>query len=104
MEAANCNIVTESISTPYIYIFIIKAQDSFSLCHLTTPLSILLRHTGTSTGYKLGNENIAVNHLFYMDDLKLYARNAGEIQSLLSTVNIFSTDIGDVLHQQVCPS
>ena len=45
-------------------------------------------------GYKLGSESIVVNHLFYMDDLKLYARNAGEIQSLLTTVNIFSTDIG----------
>jgi len=45
-------------------------------------------------GYKLGSVNVVANHLFYMDDLKLYAKNAGEIQSLLTTVNIFSTDIG----------
>ena len=39
---------------------------------------------------------------FYTDDLKLYARNAGEIQSLLSTVNIFSTDIGMIFCTSKC--
>ena len=36
------------------------------------PLSALLRQASMS--YKLGRENIIVNHLFYMDDLKLYGQ------------------------------
>ena len=36
---------------------------------------------------------IFVNHLLYLDDLKLYGRNNREIQSLVTTVKIFSDDI-----------
>ena len=35
-----------------------------------------------------------INHLFYMDDLKLYAQNDGELEGLLKTVKAFSDDIG----------
>ena len=38
-------------------------------------------------------ENVRVNHLLYMDDLKLYARSNKEIESLVNTVRIFSDDI-----------
>ena len=34
-----------------------------------------------------------LSHLFYMDNLKLYTNNGREIQSLLNSVNIFSSDI-----------
>ena len=43
-------------------------------------------------GYKLFSGTI-VSHLLYMDDLKLYGRTHSEIESLLHTVEIFSTDI-----------
>ena len=42
-------------------------------------------------GYQM--ENVRVNHLLYMDDLKLYARSNKEIESLVNTVRIFSDDI-----------
>ena len=35
-----------------------------------------------------------INRLFYMDDLKLYAKNDKESEGLLSTVKQFSDDIG----------
>ena len=38
-------------------------------------------------------ENVRVNHLLYMDDLKLYPRSNKEIQSIVNTVRIFSDDI-----------
>jgi len=34
-----------------------------------------------------------VNHLLYSDDVKLYARSHAELESLINTVEIFSTDI-----------
>ena len=52
--------------------------DSLSpllFCMALIPLSQLLNSTGY--GYKIMEKKI--NHLFYMDDLKLYAQNDGEL-------------------------
>ena len=54
------------------------------------PLSRLLNDTGY--GYKISNKKM--NHLFYMDDLKLYTCNDYELEGLLKTVKAFSDDIG----------
>ena len=35
-----------------------------------------------------------INHLLFMDDLKLYGKNENEIKGLVSTVEVFSQDIG----------
>ena len=34
-----------------------------------------------------------ISYLLYMDDLKLYGKSSRELESLLNTVRIFSTDI-----------
>ena len=34
------------------------------------------------------------NHLIYMDDIKLYAKNEKELETLIHTVRIYSQDIG----------
>ena len=38
--------------------------------------------------------NTKLNHLFFLDDLKLYARNENQLDSLIQTVRIVSKDIG----------
>ena len=38
-----------------------------------------------------------INHLLYIDDLKLYCKSEKELDSLIQTVRIFSTDIQMVL-------
>ena len=43
-------------------------------------------------GYKIIPERIT--HLFYMDDLKLYAKDDNELEGLLRIVKGFSDDIG----------
>ena len=35
-----------------------------------------------------------INHLLFIDDLKLYGKNDRETESLLHTVRVFSKDIG----------
>ena len=45
------------------------------------PLTHILRETGM--GYQLEKNGAKVNHLFFMDDLKLYGKNDKEIDSLL---------------------
>ena len=45
-------------------------------------------------GNSLGKNREKINHLLFMDDLKLYGKNIRELDSLIQTVRIFSTDIG----------
>ena len=60
----------------------------FALCMI--PLTKIVRKA--KAGYML--DNIKVNHLLFMDDLKLFAKNEKELDSLVSTVQFFSRDIG----------
>lgn len=54
------------------------------------PLTLVLRKTRFA--YNLNGEQI--NHLLFMDDLKLFAKSEKGIESLIHTVRVFSSDIG----------
>ena len=54
------------------------------------PLTTVLRKA--KMGYTL--DGVKINHLFFMDDLKLIAKNENEIGSLVFTANLISQDIG----------
>ena len=56
------------------------------------PLRWLLRRT--KAGYEWSNKEFKLNHLLFMDDLKLFAKSKNQINSLVHTVHIFSEDIG----------
>ena len=56
------------------------------------PLTTLLRRE--SFGFKFKGNDTKVNHLFFMDDLKLYGKSESELNELMSVVNRFSSDIG----------
>ena len=55
------------------------------------PLTHILRETGMR--YQLQNNEAKVNHLLFMNDLKLYGKNAKEIGSSIKTVWQCSEDI-----------
>ena len=55
------------------------------------PLSLILRKTKGK--YQLSKEGESINHLFFMDDLKLYGSDERQIDSLINTVRVFSNDI-----------
>lgn len=62
----------------------------FCLC--LNPLSNILN--STNYGYKLTKQPTSrVTHSFYLDDLKLYARNSEQLQSMLEIVSNFSSSI-----------
>ena len=46
------------------------------------PITLVLKKT--NMGYNLSKEGPTINHMFFMDDLKLFARNENEIYRLLS--------------------
>ena len=59
---------------------------------IMAPLSMILN--GETKGYKFGNAGKLVNHLLFMDDLKLYASSQRELDSLVRVVESYSRDIG----------
>ena len=55
------------------------------------PLTSLLRRE--KMGYKFGKEGRKINHLLFMDDLKLYGSCRMELENLCAVVDKFSKDI-----------
>ena len=55
------------------------------------PLTLIL--CKRSAGYKIYKEMKVINHLLFMDDLKIYAASKDELDSLTQSVRIFSKNI-----------
>ena len=56
------------------------------------PLSLILKKVNAC--YKWEKKEYKLNHLLFMDDLKLYAKSEEQTNTLVRTVYVFSTDIG----------
>ena len=61
----------------------------FVICMI--PLTIILRQCKAAYEFK---QKEKINHLLFMDDLKLYGKDENQIDSLIQTVFVFSRDIG----------
>ena len=55
-------------------------------------MSLILRKM--KAGYSLGKNQQKLNHLLYMDDLKLFGQSERDIKPLVNTIHRFSCDIG----------
>ena len=55
------------------------------------PLSLILRKVNAS--YEWGKKEYKLNHLLFMDDLKLFSKIEEQMHTLVRTVHVFSTDI-----------
>ena len=55
------------------------------------PLTHILRKA--KPGYEFTNSEEKINHLLFMDDLKLYSKSDKTLDFLIQTVRIFSNDI-----------
>ena len=58
----------------------------FVLCLI--PLSLVLRKV--KSAYEFKDRRRKINHLLFMDDLKLYGKSDSQIDSLVKTVHLFS--------------
>ena len=56
------------------------------------PLNHILRKC--TAGYKLSRSQEKINHLMYMDDVKLFAKNEKELETLIHAIRIYSQDLG----------
>ena len=65
------------------------------------PLSLILRKA--KAVYEFSESKEKINHLLFMDDLKLYSRSEKGLDSLVQTVRAFSEDIGMEFGIEKCP-
>ena len=56
------------------------------------PISFILRKA--EAAYEFSESKVKINHLLFMDDLKLYSQSEKGLDSLVQTVRVFSEDIG----------
>ncbi|XP_045471751.1 uncharacterized protein LOC123678658 [Harmonia axyridis] len=76
--------------------------DSLSPLWFCLALNILSKILNRSTyGYSI-NQQIRISHLFYMDDLKLYARGWAQLEGLLELVRKYSEDIAMTFGLEKC--
>ena len=44
-------------------------------------------------GYDFGKQQGKINHLLFIDDLKLFDKTEGQLETLINSVRVFSSDI-----------
>lgn len=77
--------------------------SAFWFCLCLNPISNTLLNTKYGFYLKYKGSNICtVNHLLYMDDLKLYAAKEDQLQKLIDLTHSMSTDIGMLLGTKKC--
>ena len=64
------------------------------VCFSVDSISLILRKA--KAAYEFLESKQKINHLLFMDDLKLHSQSEKGLDSLLQTVRVFSEDIGMV--------
>ena len=62
-------------------------------------MSALLDNSDYGYRFKIGT---TINHLLYMDEIKLYAKNEQDIDSMIHLTRVFSYDINITLGLAKC--
>ena len=69
-------------------------RDALSSLLFVIAMMLLNHIIRKCTGrYNLTKSKEKINHLMYMDDLKLFAKNEKELETLIQAVRIYSHDI-----------
>ena len=64
------------------------------------PLDHILRKC--TAGYILSKSQGKINQLIYMDDIKIFAKNEKELETLIHAVRIYGQDIGMKFGIEIC--
>ena len=64
------------------------------------PLKHILRKY--ATGYKLSRSQKKINHLMYMDDIKSFAKNEKDLETLIHAVRLYRQEIGIEFSSEKC--
>ena len=72
-------------------IFQVDSLSPLLFIMIMLPLTLVLRKM--RAGYKLAKDMKPINHLLFMDDLKLYGASKNQLGSLVQVIRIFSQGI-----------
>ena len=106
--STNVNIqsgATSIESQPIQYIRGIFQGDSLSVLLFILSVNLLSYLLNKLQGYCIGeneNRNQNISHLFFVDDLKLFATNMNQMKLLLDQITQFFNDIGMKFEQSKC--
>ena len=75
------------------------ALSPLLFCIALNPLSVMLDKSTYEYRFKSGT---TINHLLYMDNIKLYAKNEQDIESLIHLTRVFSSNIGITFGRANC--
>ena len=64
------------------------------------PLDLILRKC--TAAYKLSRSQEKINHLMYIDDVKLFTKNEKELETLIHAVRIYCQEIGTKFGKEKC--
>ena len=96
MKTWSVNLTAEekSLTEAKIQRGIFQGDDQSPLLFViaTVPLNHIFRKC--TAGYKLTQLQENINHLIYMNNIKLFAKNEKELEILIHVVTIYSQDIG----------
>ena len=73
---------------------VFQGDSLSSLVFLLALISLRLILRKAKASYEFSENKEKLDHLLFMDDLKLYSRSDKGLDSLIQTVHIFSEDIG----------
>ena len=68
-----------------------RCSITLLFCIALSPLSALLDNSKYGYHFRSGT---TINHLLYMDDIKVYATSERDIDSLIHWTRVFNNDIG----------
>ena len=85
------NHLKEIETKPWIFSWLTTIMITIIIMIMMMMIMILIIIIGT---YKFTKSQEKINHLLYMDDIKISAKNKKESKTLIQTIWIYSQDIG----------
>ena len=81
---------------------IVQGASLSPLLFVLSMVSLSLIPRKVNASYEWGKKEYKLNHLLFMDDLKLFSKSEEQMDTIVRTVHVFSTDTGMAFGMKKC--
>ena len=81
---------------------IVQGASLSPLLFVLSMVSLSLIPRKVNASYEWGKKEYKLNHLLFMDDLKLFSKSEEQMDTIVRTVHVFSTDTGLAFGMKKC--
>ena len=81
---------------------IVQGASLSPLLFVLSMVSLSLIPRKVNASYEWGKKEYKLNHLLFMDDLKLFSKSEEQMDTIVRTVHVFSTDTGMAFEMKKC--